>query len=337
MKRQLSIFLVILVSLLFVVSLVNATAKEKKTTWKMSTFIPKSDCDWYVTLTRVKGLIEEASNGKIEVKLFPVGTLVDPDSLVDAVLSGAIQGAQILPGMAAHRVPSALGTEMPYGAKDLYEHHEVHTKWGLFDIMQKEYAANNLHLLYFGTSGQISFLSTFPVKKTSDLKGKKIWTIPNVNFLGKFGASIVEVPGMDMYSAVKLGTIDGFAWTMGELEFGNFKEVVKYVMQPRLATPGVHIIVNKRAWDKLGTELQKKIQNHLLANRVEVAKEYETYDEKSIKASKEYGVQFIEMPKAEVDKFKTAATEFWVEVEGLSPASGEMIKKYKAFLKSKGR
>lgn len=337
MKKQLLVIFVIVLSFLLVVSVVNSTAKEKKATWKVSTFIPKSDCDWYVTLTRVKGLVEEASNGKIEMKIFPVGTLVDPDSLVEAVLSGALQGAQILPGMAAHRVPSALVTEMPYGAKDLYEHHEVHTKWGLFDIMQEEYAANNLHLLYFGTSGQIVFLSTFPVNKVSDLKGKKIWTIPNVNFLAKFGASVVELPGMDAYSAVKLGTLDGFSWTMGELEFGNFKEVVDYCMQPRLATPGTHIIVNKREWDKLGSDLQRKIQDHLLANRVDVAIEYETYDEKSIKASKEYGVQFIEMPAAEIDKLKAAAAEFWVEVEGLSPAAGKAIKKYKEFLKSKGR
>jgi len=337
MKKQLVFILALVLSVLLISTLMNASAEEKKVQWKISTFIPESDADWYVTLERVKALIEEGSGGRIEVKIFPVGVLVDPDSLVDAVVSGAIQGAQILPGMAANRVPSALATEMPYGAKDAYEHHEVHVLWDLLDIMREEYAANNLQLLYFGTSGQVTFHSSFPVRKVTDLNGKKIWAIPNASWLGKFGASVVEVPGMDMYSAMKLGTIDGFTWTVGELEFGNFKEVVKYVMRPRLLTPGTHIILNKRAWDKLDANVQMQIQDHLLAHRFEVSKEYLTYDEKSLSASEAYGVKFIELPPEEVEKFKAAAEEFWNEVEGMSPAAGKMIKRYREFLKYKGR
>ena len=250
MKKRYFSVLVVLFSFFLAGSFVTASAAEKKTVWKFQSVVPETDCDWYVTLKRLKALIEEASEGQIEVKIFPAGVLCDPDSVVDAVTNGAIQGGHIIAGMAADRVPSCLGTEMPYGARDIYEHFEVHFLWGLIDIMREEYAQRNLHLLTVGTSGQVTFQSTVPVRKADDLKGKKIWAIPNAVWLSKLGASTVEVPGLDMYSALKLGTIDGFTWTVGELEYGNFKEVVKYVMQPRLLTPGTHIIVNKKAWEK---------------------------------------------------------------------------------------
>jgi TRAP-type C4-dicarboxylate transport system substrate-binding protein len=337
MKKKISVLFIVLLSIALMGGFTMGFAKEKKIVWKFQTFVPETDADWYVTLKSIKALIEEGSGGKIEVKIFPVGVLTDPDSILDTVVNGAIQGGQIISGMAAGIAPSCLGTEMPYGTKDMYEHFELHFLWGLIDIMREEYAKRNLHLLTVGFSGQINFFSSFPVRSAGDFKGKKIWVIPQLTWLTKFGAATVEVPGMDMYTALKLGTLDGFAWTIGELEYGNFKEVVKYVSRPKFITPGTHILINKKAWDKLGKPLQTQIQDHVLAHQFKVYKEYRSYDLKSIKAAQDYGVKFIDLPPADVAKFKAAAVEFWNEVEGMSPGAAKMIKRYREFLKYKGR
>lgn len=336
MKKKILVLLVILISVVLISGLSKSFAKDKKVVWKIQASFPESDCDWYVTLKRYKEVVEEASNGLIEFKIFPVGTLVEPDSIVDAVANGAIQGGHIIGGTAADRAPSCLGTEMPFGVRNLKEHYEIHFQRGLMDIMREEYEKRNLYLLTVGCSGQVVFDSTFPVNALSDLKGKKIWAIPNALWLTEFGASPVEVPGMDMYSALKLGTIDGFTWTIGELEFGNFKEVVKYVMQPRLLTPGTHLLLNLKTWRKLNPELQQKILEAFKEKQISISEEYAAYDAKSIKASKEYGVKFLELPPGEVSKMKAAAQAFWKEVEGMSPAAAKMIKAYKEFLKEKG-
>lgn len=336
MKKKVLVLFLILVTVALIGETSNGFAQDKKVTWKIQSSFPESDCDWYVTLTRYKEVVEEASNGLIEFKIFPAGTLVEPDSIVDAVANGAIQGGHIIAGTAADRAPSCLGTEMPFGVRDLKEHYEIHFKWGLMDIMREEYEKSNLYLLTVGNSGQVVFESTFPVKTLSDLNGKKIWAIPNALWLTQFGASPVEVPGMDMYSALKLGTIDGFTWTIGELEFGNFKEVVKYVMQPRLLTPGTHLLLNLKTWRQLSPEVQQKILDAFKEKQLGISEEYATYDEKSINASKKYGVKFLELPSEEVVKLKKASQAFWKDVEGMSPAAGKMIKRYKEFLNKKG-
>ncbi|WP_300457773.1 TRAP transporter substrate-binding protein DctP [Desulfobacula sp.] len=336
MKKCVLVFITILFTVVLIGGSSAVLAKDKKVTWKIQSSFPESDCDWYVTLKRYKEIVESASNGLVAFEIFPAGTLVEPDSIVDAVANGAIQGGHIIGGTAADRAPSCLGSEMPFAARNMKEHYEVHFDWGLMDIMREEYEKRNLFLLTVGNSGQIAFESTFPVNTLDDLKGKKIWAIPNALWLTRFGASPVEVPGMDMYSALKLGTIDGFTWTIGELEFGNFKEVVTSVMQPRLLTPGTHLLLNLKAWKKLSPEIQQNILTAFKEKQLSISEEYASYDEKAVKASKAYGVKFIELPPAEVARLKQASQGFWKEVEGMSPAAAKMVKRYKEFLKAKG-
>jgi TRAP-type C4-dicarboxylate transport system substrate-binding protein len=305
-------------------------------TWRIQGVFPEADGDWQVTMKGVKRLIEEASNGEIEVKIFPVGTLVEPDSVIDAVANGAIEGGHIIAGMAADRVPSCLATEMPFGVRDLYEHYELHFVWGIIDIMREEYASQNMHLLTAGFSGRLVFESSFPVRGVGDLAGKKIWAIPNALWLTEFGASTVEVPGLDMYSAIKLGTIDGMTWTMSELEVSNLKEVVKHVMMPPLLTPGTHIVINKKAWDDIGPELQRAVQNHVVANQIDLSRQYAENDQKAMRAAQEYGVQFTTLPPEDVAKMKAASEGFWDEIAGLGPHAKQMVESYRAYKTYRG-
>jgi TRAP-type C4-dicarboxylate transport system substrate-binding protein len=280
----------------------------------------------------MKEVVEEASGGAVEMQIFPVGALVGEDSVVDAVSSGAVDGAHIIAGFAANIAPSALGTEMPFGVSNPEEHHALHYEAGLIDIMASEYATSNIELVGIGTSGQLVFMSSVPIKTTEDLSGKKIWTIPNASWLAAFNASPTEVPGVDMYSAMRLGTIDGFTWTLGELEAGNFKEVVKHVMQPTLLVPGTHLIINQDRWNELPDDMRGDIKSALEAAHLKIAAEYGAVDAKAVEAAKEYGVEFTEVDPDSVVKMQEAAASFWDEVEGASPAAAEMVSTYRDFL-----
>ena len=108
MKKHLSVILVVVLSVIWVGGFMTASAAEKKITWKFSTVVPETDCDWYVTMTRIKELIEEGSGGKIEVKIFPAGVICDPGSVVDAIAQGAIQGGLIFDLMGSYVKPPSL-------------------------------------------------------------------------------------------------------------------------------------------------------------------------------------------------------------------------------------
>ncbi|WP_164933081.1 TRAP transporter substrate-binding protein [Tropicibacter alexandrii] len=325
-----NIFGGLMVSAAFALSAGTALAADY--TWQVQSVVPETDADWYVTLTRMKEVVEEASGGAVEMQIFPVGALVGEDSVVEAVSSGAVDGAHIIAGFAANVAPSVLGTEMPFGVKNPEEHHALHYEAGLLDIMAAEYAASNIEVLGIGTSGQLVFMSSDPIETTEDLSGQKIWTIPNASWLAAFGAAPAEVPGFDMYSAMRLGTIDGFTWTLGELEAGNFKEAVKHVLQPALLVPGTHLIINQDRWNELPEEMRADIKAGLEAAHLDIAAEYAAVDAKAVEAAKEYGVQFTEVDPASLKAMQEAADSFWSEVESASPAAAEMVSAYRDFL-----
>jgi TRAP-type C4-dicarboxylate transport system substrate-binding protein len=335
MKKKLLLLLVLSVLIGFMAT--TASGAEKVFKWKIQDIGGEADSSQWILLKGMKKMIEEASGGRVQVSYFPAGTLTDPDSIVDAVAKGAIEGGGIIAGMAAHRAPSSLGSEMPFGARDRYHLHEIHSLWGLEDIMREEYAKSNIYLLASLYAGTIAFQSTAPIRTMGDLKGKKIWCTPNTLWLANFGAAITEVPGFDMYTALKLGTIDGFTWTIMELEYFKFKEVVKYIMDPPFLVPAMHLIINMEDWNALGPDLQRRIQDHVDANKFEViTKEVVKYDEIAMKKAAEYGVKTVSLPHAEVDKMKGEVKKFWEEVAGLSPHAKKMVETYRAWLKYKG-
>ena len=47
--------------------------------WQIQSVVPETDADWYVTLKRMKEVVEGATDGAVEMEIFPVGALVDPD------------------------------------------------------------------------------------------------------------------------------------------------------------------------------------------------------------------------------------------------------------------
>jgi TRAP-type C4-dicarboxylate transport system substrate-binding protein len=167
------------------------------------------------------------------------------------------------------------------------------------------------------------------------LNGKKLWAHPSAFWLSDFGAASVEVPGMDMYMALKLGTIDGTTWTLAELTSTKLEEVVKYVIFPQILTPQTHVMINMKAWNAIGPELQKKIQDYVDAHMSEPAAAYDAADEKAVNAAKEYGVTFTTLSDTEFTKLRTDSRKFWDQVAALSPSAAKMVDLYKKYLKDK--
>jgi len=336
MKKNMFLVFVMIILIGFVAN--TASGKEGKVfKWRIQDIGGEADGSQWILLKNLKKLIEEASEGQVQVEYFPAGTLCEPDSILDAVAKGAIEGGNIIAGMAAHRVPSSLGSEMPFGVRDRYQLHELHSVWGLDDIIREEYAKNNIYLLSTTYAGTIAFQSSFPVNTLNDFKGKKVWCTPNSLWLTNFGAASTDVPGFDMYMALKLGTIDGFVWTVLELEYFKFKEVVKYIMEPSLLVPAMHFIVNMKDWNALGPELQRKIQDHVDAHKFNViTKEAVKYDAIALEEAKKYGVKTITLSPSDVDKMKKEVKKYWDEVAGMSPHSAKMIEVYRSWMKYRG-
>lgn len=304
--------------------------------WRWQSAAIESEQEWTLQDALLEQLIEEGSGGRVQIDRYPLGVICGVEEIIDAVANGVIEMGDGPSGFAADRAPTCLATELPYGIRDGYEVYELHHAWGLTELMREEYAENNLYLLTPLYCGPHGLYTNFPINTVDDFNGKLAWLIPNIFWMQEFGLVPTEVPGWDLYMGMSLGTIDCFNWTFKGLVDYNLMEVTDYVMLPQLNAASEHVYVNLDAWNDLGPDLQRQIQDHIDAHFYKCFIEVDEYNAACITEAEAYGVEFVTLPPAEEAKLRAASRAYWDEVAAISPAAAEVVELYKAYLDYKG-
>lgn len=308
--------------------------------WRYQCAFAEADMSYRQTVEIAK-MIEQASGGQIEVDTYPVGALVGPEELFSSVADGTIEAGYNMSMSEAEIIPVTLFLAIHGGPQNTEEMYDFVYGTDIFKIVQEAYREKGIHLLCSSGVGQVLLRArkTGVLESWDNFKGTKGFASPQViPVLTKLGGVCVEVPGFDMYSAMKLGSIDWHEWTIAELETLGWKEVTKVVLASPATQMGVcNTFVNLKAWEALGTELQEKIQSTVLANLEDLSRAYDEENNKAITASKEYGVQFIEMSDADKARFTQLCAADW---EGLGQTDARCAKAMailKDWMKKKGR
>jgi len=139
-----------------------------------------------------------------------------------------------------------------------------------------------------------------PITSIDDFKGLKYRTVgPWAEIMASFGASVVSLPGAEVYEAAQRGVIDAFEYSTPSVNLpAGFHEVMPYIGFPGIHSPCMvyQVMVNKDVWSKLPADLQ-----NLLRVTVE-ARTYQDYvynqvaDANAIQKYRELGVKFFTVP-----------------------------------------
>jgi TRAP-type C4-dicarboxylate transport system substrate-binding protein len=152
----------------------------------------------------------------------------------------------------------------------------------VYDNLWKKY---NQKFLALGPTGSYELITTFPVSKVTDLKGRKIAAAgPNLTLLEGTGAIPVQSNLNEAYTAMQTGVYEG--WIMWPDSSYRFKlhEVGKYYTIVGFGADAIQgISVNLDVWNKLPKEVQDIF--------IEVSKEYEI---KSAEMAKQYDIDALE-------------------------------------------
>jgi TRAP-type mannitol/chloroaromatic compound transport system substrate-binding protein len=139
-----------------------------------------------------------------------------------------------------------------------------------------------------------------PITSIDNFKGMKFRTVgPWAEILASFGASVVSLPGAEVYEAAQRGVIDAFEYSTPSVDLpAGFHEVMPYIGFPGIHSPCMvyQVMVNKDLWNKLPADVQ-----NLLRVTVE-ARTYQDYvynqvkDAEAIAKYRELGVKFFTVP-----------------------------------------
>ena len=224
--------------------------------------------------------IKAATNGAVEITVFPNNQLGSDTDMLSQLRSGAIDLFTLSGLILAVLVPAASINGVGFAFKD-YD-----TVWRAMDGKLGAYVRSEIDKrglvamdkMWDNGFRQITS-STHPIRQPADLKGFKIrvpvsplWT----SMFQALGASPISINFSEVYSALQTKIAEGQENPLSLIEIAKLYEVQKYVSMTSHMWDGFWMLANKRSFAGLPDDARAIVARELnasaLAERADIAK-----------------------------------------------------------------
>ena len=208
--------------------------------------------------TIFKSLVESASGGAIEVKLFPNGQLGKDNEVIQQVRDGIVESTISSAGGIAQHYPLVGVFDIPFAFPNIAVANRVIDQRSEFGMkfssdLEKKTGLKVLGLIDSG--GFFAFSnSKRPITSVDDMEGLRIrtMTLPTHQaMVSSLGGKPTPLPWAEVYTALQTGVADGQMNPIPIIAFAKFDEVQKYLsITNHVITPYIWTM-NKDFYDGL--------------------------------------------------------------------------------------
>lgn len=264
--------------------------------------------------------VEAMSGGNFVIEFFPGGAVAPATKEFDAVDRGIVEMAQT--GMHYNMDKFSTGglfniivagpTPIAYltwylegGGEDLIN--ELFT----------DYNVMGLSVMIIGRAEMFGY-SNSPLETMADFEGLKFRTAGDWGevLTDYFGASVIFLPGGEIYEAMQRGVIDAFEFSSPSVNvpFG-FNEIAKYAVFPGIHAPGVLMpgLVNKDAWNELPDSFKAILGDAVLAETLRNHLVESDQDSWGIEQHRLMGMEIVYLSEDVQKEIEVAAADFYAK------------------------
>ena len=240
----------------------------------------------------------------------------------NALRSGVVDLANSTAAYTASLVPEGLA--LNYTDKKMADLR----KDGTMEFLNSLYLEKGLY--YFAKTGegiQYHIFSNKPIDR-ADLTGLKIRIAPIFrDFFTKLGASVVQMPPGEVYTALERGVVDGYGWPLLGIFDNGWHEKTKYRIDPGFYSLELGIVFSAATWKKL-TPAQRAFlekQGAILEAEInEISAKDAAVD---MKKQQDAGIQVIRLDAAQSKAYLAAAYgSAWDGLVKTSPVNGPKLR-----------
>lgn len=297
MKKKIFMSLIGLV-LMFNMSGTVLAAKIVK--WKLG-HNANTDHIWHKTAEKFAELVEEKSDGKMTIKIFPNGQLGSETDMINSVRLGTLD--IVLSGETLQNwAPKASLMAVPYAFRDL-----EHMKKCLNGEVGKEIEADirekvGLIPLYYHERAPRNLTSNKVIKNLNDIKGLVI-RVPEVPTFVKawevLGAKPTPMALQEVFTALQQNTIQAQENPYDLTYSLGFYEVQKYAYETEHVIQWIYASVGEKQFNKLSPELQQVVLDASAEAQAYAEAEFKPFIENAKKGLIEKGMTIIPLDKKE--------------------------------------
>jgi TRAP-type C4-dicarboxylate transport system substrate-binding protein len=211
-----------------------------------------------VQMERWKEEVEKRTNGKVAIKTFPGGTLLDAKGMMDGVIAGTADIGCLSMAYQPGRFTVTNATSLPLG----FENATI-ASLALWDLWKKYNPAefSQVKVLTMFACAPANIYAKVPVKNLDDLKGLQLRASGGVaEVLKTLGATPVGMPQSETPEALQKGVVKGAASSLETLKDFKFAELCRYVTIFNGPIYPFAVVMNLDAWKKLPPDVQKVME-----------------------------------------------------------------------------
>jgi tripartite ATP-independent transporter DctP family solute receptor len=266
-------------------------------------------------VVRMGKKLEQATNGRISVQMFPSMQLGGEKEMIEQAQVGALQMARISVGPMGPIVPEMNAFALPFVFRDT-AHMEKVIDGEIGDELLKKLSdhptAGLIGLAWMNAGTRNVYNSKRPVKSIDDLKGLKIRMMGNplfVDTMNALGGNGVAMGYDQLINALQTGVVDGAENNHPSYSTGQHYRYAKYYsLTEHLMIPEI-LVFSKKAWQGLSKEDQDLIMKFAKEAQQEQRKLWYEMEEKALKDMKDAGVEVIKIEDKK--PFEEAVKPVW--------------------------
>jgi TRAP-type transport system periplasmic protein len=279
---------------------------------------------------KFKQIVEQRSNGRISVTIYPGGQLGAEDKVNVMIRIGlvAAQATSAAAGLSPF-VPDIDALNYPFLFRDLDHYYRVMD--GAVGRQLAKEVEDRLGVVFlgWGFSGVRSVWNRErPIVEPEDMRNMKLRVINSrmvIDAFTAFGAQATPMAFSEVYNALQQGVIDGAETDDIDLMVEKFYEVAKYVSLTNHLYLAAGYVFSKRVFDRLPSDLQQIVRD---AGSAATMEERQAMAEQAATARdflKRKGLKFNQVDTA---KFRLAVSGLDHQIE--SPEVAALVQRIEA-------
>ena len=216
----------------------------------------------HIAMTEFANMVEERTNGRIQVQIFPNGQLGSENENMEQLMSGVISMTKVsAPGLATYN--EAYHTfGLPYIFDSTEDFYHVMDSDQMHDFFLSSGDDGFVTLTYYTSGARSFYTKNKAIRKPEDLKGLKIRVQDmksQTDMMKALGGIPVAMSYGDVYTSLQTGIIDGTENNETALTTGKHGEICKvYSTDQHAMIPDV-MVMSEKVWKNISPEDQQII------------------------------------------------------------------------------
>jgi TRAP-type mannitol/chloroaromatic compound transport system substrate-binding protein len=325
-----SLFVILTIGLAFaVVDSPSVFAQGKTFKWRMQSVDDAGLMEYKMIPVAFADRVRQLSNGRLDIKVFPPGGLVPSFEVWEAMRKGVFEMTQHYLVYWSGKEPGFKAAQEWPACNDPLQGLIWIYHGGGMEISNKMTEKYGIRYIGATPMEREHIWSKKPIKGVADLKGLKMRAAGvAADSFALLGASVVTVPGGEIYQALERGVIDACEFTFPTVNYSyGFHEVTKYITMPTYSGGGWYDwLVNAKAWQELPDDLKLIVDVAIKETTLLYWAKVRVETEVVLDKLKKHGMNFITWAPEDMAKLEKARYQTMQKYAEGSPLYAEKFK-----------